>query len=270
MLDSGGRYLHPLTHREERERKMRSQPPGKNTSGKKQAAYWECVQPEARAKLNGWLAGPCCGTYLHFLNRKGIPCREMMTEGKLACEHCMKGLAPQWRGYVPYYDSDYLRKITVITQGYYELAMELRHLETIQFTRGAEEKATVRLNRHPWRLEPIPMNDERSQPVDIMPYLVDVLWCDIALSRFHHDLPATPSLLDVAVQTDSVKTDTKEQEVEGAVNRLMNGDGATFADVVTIALGDPERNKEAIQRRNEKFAEAVKKPHANGKHKKGT
>jgi len=246
---------------------MRSLPPGKNPSGKKQQPYWDCIQPEPRAKLRGWLAGPQHGTYEHLSHKACSPCVEMITEGKLQCELCRRGLAPTWRGYVPWYDEDYLRRITVISEGYYEAVAELCHLDQIAISRGPNKTDTVRIRREDWRLSPLPASEERSKPVEIENYLVDVLWNVPALSAWHHGLPQVTSLpLMGGASDNTVSLDEPKSEVQDSVNRLLNGDGK-WADMVTIALDDSSLTaKERAVKRGEAFVAAVKSS-KNGKHK---
>lgn len=153
----------------------------KSFGEKNKVAKWDYNEVPPKSKWKGFIAGEPCGTFLHFEAKRSYPCLSMMTDQDLACPHCARGLVWEWRGYVPYYDAEYTRHFVLINDTYYESVMEIQHLSPITITRGNKKTDPVVVKYEPWRVTPIPHSEDRSKPVDLMAFLLRVLWKDQAL-----------------------------------------------------------------------------------------
>jgi hypothetical protein len=185
---------------------------------------WDYEAPENGKSTVGFLAGPPCGCWVHF-TFGSKPCRRKMTKSKLVCPFCEDKWEPVWRGYVPYYDREYVRRFVVITEDYYESVNEIELHAQIRLSRDKDTHAPVVIRPDTWRTQPLPTKADRAEPVDLMPFLCRVLWKDAELTEY-------------AEQTE-LELDGKAEEFEdkglSKMQRLLKREKATAAEQ---ALGD--------------------------------
>jgi len=131
----------------------------------------------------GFLAGPVCGVMTHY-SGNSKPCRDRMTAGQLACPYCADKWEPVWRGAVPIYDREYVRRWLWITEDYYEAVSEIPLHAQVSITRDKDTHAPAVIRPDNWRLSALPPSKDRAAPVDLMPFLLRVLWKDAELWSF--------------------------------------------------------------------------------------
>jgi hypothetical protein len=146
-----------------------------------QVQHWSYEPVVHKSQQRGWIAGKPFGAWQHYANRKSHVCREKMSDKALQCERCMSGLIPEWRGFVPWYDTEYTRRFSLITFAYFESVSEIPHLSMIVLRRGEKKTDPVVIRAEQWDKKPLPYSAERFEPVDLGPFLVKVLWKDAAL-----------------------------------------------------------------------------------------
>lgn len=140
-------------------------------------------QPIANgASVTGWKAGQPVGVYTHFSGGTK-PCRRRMTGSALVCPFCEANQSPIWRGYVPYYDPEYVRRFVLISEDHLEACEEIGHLSQIRISRAKGSRQPVVMSACNWRVASIPPSKDREQPVDLMPFLLK-LWKDEELAKY--------------------------------------------------------------------------------------
>lgn len=183
-----------------------------------QVAHWSYEPVVNKSQHRGWIAGKPFGGWQHYGNRKSHVCREKMSDKALRCEQCVSGLIPEWRGFVPWYDSEYTRRFSLITYAYYESVSEIPHLSQIVLRRGDRKTDPVVIRAEQWRKEPLPYSAERFQPVDLGAFLVKVLWKDVELLEWDRKQQlAIPGVVDA----DQAAVDYADPELR-KMARLMN------------------------------------------------
>jgi len=220
---------------------------------------WDYEAPDNGKYLVGFIAGKPTGTWVHYCPFSK-PCRLMMSEGKLTCPYCADGLEPSWAGYTPYYTPEYERKFVIIKDDLYEFAMELELHTQVKFSRAKDSKAPVIVKPFNFRLTPLPADPEREKSVDMMPFLLNILWKDLALLKLNAGISTaavegkpgnvslvSPELLDaMAKQTDRTAAQAdaarrNEDFIRSLQERRTAGEPATGDQAEQ--LGDkPTRN----------------------------
>lgn len=227
-----------------------SERPKKNPLGGKETR-WSYQQVEKGKSVFGWLAGPPTGVYTHHAGATK-PCRRLMTNGKLTCPYCESKYVPVWRGYTPFYDTEYTRRFVLISEDYEESVSEIPHLAMIALSRGKGPRDPVVIKPNMWRTTPLPDNSERAKPVDLRLFLLR-LWKDVELQQW--SLGQTPALPRTVAEIADFHPNTATPE-----NRIAG----------LVALGEQIIVKDADGRRtvNEEFVKQAKaKQNGNGKHK---
>lgn len=160
-----------------------SRKPGSPGQGK-HVRRWTYNPVVGGSQWRGFLAGEPFGVFVHYVNRQSKPCKQEMTDKALSCEHCAKGLVPDWRGYTPYYDDSYTERFVLITAPYYESVLEIEHLAQIVIRRGKLKTDAVVIKDEAWRTTPIPHKAERGAKVDLSDFLIHVIWKDDELMQW--------------------------------------------------------------------------------------
>jgi hypothetical protein len=135
-------------------------------------------------KHKGFKAGDPFGVYVHYINRKSLPCKERITKGELVCPFCDGKYVPEWRGYTPFWSQEYAPFFCLITEEYYEATCEIEHLAPVTISRGPLNTDPAIMRYDAWRATPIPHNAMRAKPVDLSTFLIDVIWKDEELCRW--------------------------------------------------------------------------------------
>lgn len=170
----------------------KSKPPGQ-VMGHERVRKWDYERVSCGTRHNGFLAGAPWGAYVHFVNRLSRPCRSLLTDGALQCEHCAAQLVPEWRGYVPWYDSTYDERFSIITSDHYESVCEIDHLAHIVLSRGNNPKLPCVIRAEPWRTTPIPRTPKRVDRVSLSDFLIFVLWGDKELADWEREQQNKPA-----------------------------------------------------------------------------
>jgi len=108
-----------------------------------------------------------------------------MTAERVVCEHCMKGLVPEWRGYVPFYSRLYLRWFVVIGPSLLPVVREILPLSQVVITRAKKRCAPVSIEGQNWRTSPLPAGEGRGTECPMMDFLIGVLFRDPVLAAYH-------------------------------------------------------------------------------------
>jgi hypothetical protein len=212
---------------------------------------WSYAPVKAGSQYRGWKAGPVCGVFIHQLTKRSEPCIGMMTELALACPHCADKHKWEWKGYVPFYDEEYTRRFCLISPAYYEAVEEIDHLAPIVINRGKKDTDPVVVKYNAWRSTPIPFSVERAKGVDLMNFIVRVLWC----SR---------ELMEYAAKQEVQTIGDPASAGNPVADKIAKGEHATIGDWTSVALG--KKANRVNNDRNAAFAEAVRneKPSKNG------
>lgn len=152
-----------------------------------QVKHWSHESIPCKTQQRGWIAGKPFGAWQHYVGKRSYVCREKMSDKALHCERCAEGFIPDWRGFVPWYDAQYVCKFSLITFPYFESVCEVGHLSQIVLRRGERNTDAIVISAETWRTSPLPYSAERSAPVDLGPFLVHVLWKDHALIKWDRD-----------------------------------------------------------------------------------
>lgn len=145
---------------------------------------WDYLPIPNGTKTQGWIAGPPTGVFVH---RDGTdkPCRSKLTDGTLICPYCTIGKPVTWRGATPFYSPVYTRHWCWTTQDHKEYNDTLPHLAQIVLSRAKSKCAPVVIRAEVWRASPLPDSAERMRRMNLMDFLIGVLWDDADLQAFH-------------------------------------------------------------------------------------
>lgn len=230
---------------------------------KRAVQKWDYEAPENGKFLVGFLAGKPTGTFLHYMPRSR-PCRLLMSEGKVPCPFCADGNEPSWGGYLPYYSPEYTRKFVIIKEDHYEATMELELHTQVKLSRAKDSKAPVVVRPFNFRLTPIPADPEREKSVDMLPFLLHVLWKDQALLKFHAGISsmAVPG----PAGTVPLISDTLVNAITRQAERTQaQADAAKKNDEFVRSLQARQTSGELVA--GDQAEQLGEKPTRNGKHK---
>lgn len=194
----------------------------------------------------GWVAGKPFGAYLHFLGRKSEPCRERMTGSALACPHCAVKIKSAWRGYVPYYDEEYVRRFVLISEDYLESVEELEHLAPVVIQRGKSKTDPVIVRQKLWRTTPLPHSAERSEPVNLARFCVLVLWGDdILLAWDNAERKKASASATTPKPTKKSAPPTSAERLKGIIEQTGNApqDGESLGETYTRIIQHFDKSK---------------------------
>lgn len=230
---------------------MRSKDPG--TPGGCGVAVWEYLKVEAGQTLHGWLAGQPFGCDVHHVGQSKV-CRRGMSDGALPCRYCGPEHPVLWRGYTPLFDADYRRRFVLIGADILPLVREIEPGAMVEIQRMKGQKQRILIRPKAWRVTPLPPEQARQCPVDILPALFRV-WGDAELAAWHAatapaSVPpvATPKRAYAPPADLEAAREVGEAEMEKVKNRLLGR--FKVAEVAAGIGADPED-----------------KPHRNGKPK---
>lgn len=213
-------------------------PPGKGPVGS--TFKWAYLPIGNGRREVGFLAGPVCGVFTHY-SGGSKPCRDRATNGKLACPYCADRWDPVWRGAVPIYDREYVRRWLWITEDYFEAVSEIPLHAQVSISREKDTHAPAVIRPDNWRLSALPVSKDRAAPVDLMPFLLRVLWKDHELFSFaakeeeqatatataksEVTAPLAGALARIAEREarDRAEREREEKKIGDTFNRLTNG-----------------------------------------------
>jgi hypothetical protein len=174
---------------------------------------WDYQRVENGKSVVGWKAGPVYGCETHYLGETR-PCKRITTDSKLVCPICESGEETIFRGYVPFWDTDYQRKFVLIPEDVFDLADEIECHQTIRISRpkGSREGNIVRPDG--WTLKALPPKYVNMGEIDIVPALLTV-WKDEQLRAWFEEEWAKEALQQQAKKLSPEETRKKSAEVVG-------------------------------------------------------
>lgn len=207
---------------------------------------WQYTPIRCGTSCNGYLAGHPWGTWVHWIGQSK-PCKNKITGGALACNYCAANERAVWRGYTPWYDREYTRRLVLITEDYLEAVREIGPHAQIEIARGKNVRDPVVVREKLWGTKPLPPASDRAWPADLSA-LVLRLWRDAELIAW-----------------------ALEQRKAGALSDTPTGRrlNAEIADQIARPAGDGASDTGvSLADRNGEFVRRVRsaKPGANGQH----
>lgn len=176
-----------------------------DTPRKKGVHKWDYHPVPNKANGRGWKAGDPFGAWVHYEHKKSHVCAEKMSKKALPCAWCSRGIIPDWRGYVPWYDEQYTRRFSLITYPYYESVCEIPHLAHIVLRRGVKQTEPVVITAEAWTPKPIPYSSVRAEVVCLGQFLVHVLWGNEALTKWDLEQERRKTFNDFVVPSADVQ-----------------------------------------------------------------
>lgn len=197
-------------------------------------ARWLYWTVPTGGSANGFIAGSTVGVWCHWVGRSK-PCRRLTSDGALSCSLCAAGEEPVWRGYVPIYDPQYVRRIVVITADHAESVREIPLHAQVKMRRGRNKHDPLIITPDLWRITPLPDSPERSGPADIVPALLR-MWRDAELIEWHlnSDIPVS-SESEVAMVN---RLDAIARPVDGASAKRDTRSAADILAAAGIDVGE--------------------------------
>lgn len=221
---------------------------------KQSVGRWLYLPIANGASVGAYTAGPIALAPTHYVNQTR-PCRAKMSHAKLVCPFCETHQEVTWRGYVPLYDRDFVRRFVLISLDYLEAAELVELHQQVKCVRGKNKRDAVIVRGEQWTPTALPVTQERRDPQDIWPFLLR-MWKDQELAIEVRRIQAAPlpgTVKDIpaaiAARKDypqwvkTVQDDLSQQEV-----------GKSFDEVLSSLASDSPNHP--------------LKASANGKHKK--
>lgn len=137
---------------------------------------------KCKSAISGFLAGQPTWVPCHWTG-KSRPCRRLLTCGALPCHDCRPNEEPIWRGYTPFYSSEYVRLFALITLDYREAVAEIPRHAQIKLSRGPNPRDPLVIVPSLWRPSPLPESADRDYDVDLRSFLL-TLWKDSELREW--------------------------------------------------------------------------------------
>lgn len=165
---------------------------------------WDFLKLDPGSSWRAWLAGPMVSVNVH--HRGGSrPCRKEMTKGKLPCPDCKDELPTVWRGYLPLWDENGGRWLSIIGIRYADIAMSLRFLDYVWVRKMETRGCPVRVESAMSKAPAVPAAIRDRQPADIRPFLLRI-WKDKVLADWldaHAEKKEPADVLDESVSMGS-------------------------------------------------------------------
>lgn len=213
-------------------------------------AIWSYQEVGNGCSTVGYLAGPTYGVYTHYVGHTR-PCRREFTNSTLVCAHCESGEEPVWKGYVPYYDRDLIRRFVLISQEIEESVEAIPLHAQIRIARAKSSKAAVIVRQENWTVKNMPYSALRAAGVDIEGALL-LIWKDPELHAFVRKV--SPSDLINAKLKPPSRDDAKQEELEFSLKNARD------------RLKQREQAESLIGESLENLLPLDAKPTKNGKH----
>lgn len=155
--------------------------PRRRKSSHAHASYLKCLCGESHP---GWKAGEIYGCYGHRTAAQQ-PCVSDITNDEMECPFCKSGLIPEWRGYVPLWDRDWVLRYVLIGEDVFESAdsIPFRSRITVWRHKNPISPLVVRPEEKPVLLRELPERAPWAEPVNMQDICL-TLWKNEALARW--------------------------------------------------------------------------------------
>ncbi len=178
-------------------------------------AVWSYQEVPNGSSTVGYIAGSPYGVYTHYRGATR-PCRREFTDSLLQCPLCESGEEPVWKGYVPYYDRDFIKRFVLISREIEESVSAIPLHAQIRISRAKSSKAAVIVREEKWTVKNLPYSAYRAAGVDLEGPLL-LIWKDPELHAFVRRVSPVDLIRKQLVPT--VKKDEPEPSiVEGFHN----------------------------------------------------
>lgn len=159
--------------------------------------YWDWIKLDLMKPFRAWLAGPIVGVEVHYAHGSRA-CRRCITDGGMKCAFCESQIPTTWRGYVPLWDEQGIKCVTLIGQRYLPLAQEIPHLSPVLVTKTKRQGCPIRVEASGWSSGKPPITGPEMGAQDLRPWLLR-LWKDKELADWLKDHPDTlPATIEEA------------------------------------------------------------------------
>ena len=138
---------------------------------------WTRVAIDPGKEIKGWLAGPAFGVEGHSAGAFK-PCHHLFTNGKKVCPWCAipQYAAIRFQGYLPLYDERLKRTVVCVNLDTARMTDDMKPLTPIVLRKGKAKNAPITLSVNQWYEVKPSGRTVSNRAVDILPWLVMVLW----------------------------------------------------------------------------------------------
>lgn len=173
---------------------------------------WTRVGIDPGKELKGWLAGPAFGVEGHSAGAFK-PCHRLFTNGLKVCPWCAipQYQAIRFQGYLPLYDERLKRTVVCVNLDTARQTDDMKPLTPIILKKGRAKNAPITMSVNQW-IDLKPSGRTVSpRAVDILPWLVMVLWKQENLSEVVDCLPQASDVVQEHM-VNVAKADQPEEE----------------------------------------------------------
>lgn len=145
---------------------------------------WRIIPLSAGAVLEGWLAGPVVPVACHWTGKRSVPCRRLITDGKMRCWCEDKPASVRVIGYAPIIDKARDRYVVILSAAVAHKVERIKAGSAVRLTRPKAVKRPLFVTQLPDDY----LGSDQTKKMragaihDICPYLLHV-WQDQELTE---------------------------------------------------------------------------------------
>jgi hypothetical protein len=117
-----------------------------------------------------------------------------MTETELQCPYCAAGLIPEWRGYVPLWDRDWVLRYVLIGEELFESVDIIPHRAQVKITRAKNPISPLVVRQETMLTRPLPDDEKFRVAVDMLAICLTLWKCDALTQWFRRNPPKKAEL----------------------------------------------------------------------------
>lgn len=169
-------------------------------------------------KEPGYKAGEMYGCYGHRTHANQ-PCVSDITECALQCPYCAANMCPEWRGYVPVWDRDFVLRYVLVNEEYFISVDAIPIGAQVVMSRAKNPISPLVMRQETCLTRQLPACEPFNKPVDMLSICL-LLWKNEALNRWFANQKVSAEVEQLAMQAAVKKTSEKTPPEDPAV-RLM-------------------------------------------------
>jgi hypothetical protein len=146
------------------------------------APYSAYLKVECGKKFGGYSAGEFYGCYAHRTYATQ-PCVANITDDEMQCPYCVSGMEPEWRAWVPFWDSDWILKHVLIGEEIAPSVDAIPFRAKISISRAKNPISPLIVREEVAVFRELPATAPWLQPVNMLSVCL-VLWKNAELTRW--------------------------------------------------------------------------------------
>jgi hypothetical protein len=161
-----------------------------------------------------WVAGHWAGSHK--------PCRSVITNNQISCNHCLTKAKQREMGYLPVYDEHLRQCVVGIGPDMRASVQRLKTHQPVQIKKGRAPNDPIIVKHEAWTAMPCYAEGRQGNPQDIEPWLLQ-LWGDEELIQFFTGSTQKDAVVEMVPKVIEVEKTPKKDEPSETTATILKG-----------------------------------------------